>query len=546
MYGTRRVVMWVPDWSIAALAISVPPGSACITVMRGRVAAATRTAKRMGIRVGMKQGVAEHVCDDLLVLPHDPERDQSAFEVLLGIFDRHFANVYALKPGLAWASMPSYVENENDSIALLQEAVSEETSVECFLGVGNGVAAGISAAKRGKNIASWKTKEFLADIPVSEILQSLYLVGCDSEKKLDVLPTLGISKGKDVYALGEKHLINRFGKEGKALWSIINGIDVAFIETSRDQENIELTHIFEDPVSNIDHVVLEARNIGQQFSDELAYKGVVAQSIEIILVSYNGEQYLRRWSLFDTTNPANITQRVTWQMRAWQDKHMQQLEGDEEDALSSITVRGVDLISQSVTDTMWGSESCSHLVEHTVAQVQMLIGEEGVRQPYLQPGLNPRERIHMRPWGKASMQAKRIDLRRGPWEGAIPDSPVILFDQARQVKLIGVHRDGTWGEVRVGARGLLDGKPEGIIVLESHPELDAGSYLVDSVQGVHVQKGRWWSAEYRSLCYARIITKDRRGFLLVQECGKWYVEGIYAEGALGSSSVRRSVYPFSD
>lgn len=530
MNGERRIVVWVPDWSVSSLAASVPPGSPGVTVRGGKVVATTRSARQRGVRPGMKQAIAEHLCEELLVLPHDPLRDQSAFEVLLGVFDRYFANVTAIVPGLAWATLPKRLGGQIQEDAArgeLQEALVEETGVECFVGIASGIAAGIAAAKRGQNISAEHLDDFLGYLPLSELLAALKVVGADPEGKLDLLHTLGIATGKDLRQLGAKQLSARFGKEGETLWKVAQGGDLYVASSGTTAEEISFRYNFDEPVINIDQVILEARIVGQQMVDRLVRQAVVAQGLEITLLSSDGQEYPRRWALFDTTNPANVTQRLLWQMRAWQD-HRPPTAVDEDEVfveagLVAISIRAQGLVGSGETQVLWGARPRSHLVEQTVAQVQMLAGEESVKQPVIQAGMNPRERVVMKLWGEEAIKAPEP----GPWAGAVTEPPLVLFDKPPRAKLIGKHNDGTWGEIRIRSRGLLDGEPERIIMLESRKDLDAGSYLVESVHSTWAQMGRWWEVEHTAHGYLRVAVKEEDDFLLVQTRGTWQVEGIY-------------------
>ncbi|EEH64048.1 hypothetical protein HMPREF0044_1067 [Gleimia coleocanis DSM 15436] len=95
------VLVLIPDWETNSLVVEVPPGASAVTVNKGKVSAVTKAATHFGVEVGMKLGLAQQLCADLVVLAEDKLRAQRAFLPVLEALDEVSAFVQAVRPGLA-------------------------------------------------------------------------------------------------------------------------------------------------------------------------------------------------------------------------------------------------------------------------------------------------------------------------------------------------------------------------------------------------------------------------------------------------------------
>ncbi len=533
--GQRKIVLWVPNWSVAALASAVPAGAPAATVVGGRVHECTRAASRLGICPGMRQLTAQNICSELLLIPHDPVRDAAEFEGLLQVFDQLVAGVCAIRPGLAWAPLPAearWRKEEGELIQSLLEQCVSETGIEVYAGIGEGVAAAVGAARRGLILPAGQSSGFLRDLALIELVDYLpEEIQADYDEALNFLQLLGIRRVSQLLELGRTQLVSRLGPVGEKLWSLAEGGDLFVRAQATAAPQIKARYEFTPGVGAVDHALLGVRRVAQEFVDLMAGKGCVAHTLIVRLELSTGLESTRRWSLFDLTQSAQLSQRIIWQIRSWQDRMQQSGElGEEEVLLTAVSLEGTDVVTQALPQFLWGDKPQSDSVNRAVAQLQLLLGEESVRQPLLQGGMDPRERVELVPWGA---QVEPVP-REGEWAGSVQESPLLLFDQPPLAKVLGQQSDGTWGQLWINRRGILTGIPARIAVLEERPELPSGGYGVGRIEGMWAVRGKWWALRQEAdaaRCYLRLQVENSVDFLLIQRGQEWRVEGLYLQQA---------------
>lgn len=530
--GERKIALWIPDWSVAALTSAVPPGSPAVTVQSGTVKESTRSARLFGIRRGMRQSTAQHICVDLIVLPHDEVRDASEFERVLQVFDTLFAEVTAVKPGLAWA--PLYQEakwqvDERKKAEDLAEQVTSVTGLEAFIGIGDGAAAAAAAARRGKIIPRGKSGSFLAGLSLGELLAFLpEEAKPDYEPSLRLLHLLGVKNVQHLLDLGRKQVVGRLGDIGKKLWTLATSGDLFVSSGTEFAPLLETHHEFSPPVSQVEQALVGARRVASAFTDLMQSQGVIAQTLHVTVEMSTGVENTRRWTLFNLAESTQVAQRIIWQIRSWQSHLEQETDLEEESFLTGVRLLGTDITRSSGTDTLWGAPPRAETVSQAIAHVQLLLGEEAVVQPRIQGGLSPRERMLLQPWGADPF----MEPREGEWAGAVQETPLLLFDSPPLAKLFGLQNGREWGQIWSNARGILNGESKRIVVLEDRPELVSGAYQVRAVTGLWPVKGTWWSTPsgtQETKFFLRIRVFDQVDFLLVQWGSEWKVEGLYTQ-----------------
>src|SRR5215217_5139632 len=93
----RMVVVWCPDWPVAAA--GAPPDSLTAVVHANRVVACSGAARAEGVRPGLRRREAQGRCPELELLAHDPARDARAFEPVLVAIEQLTPWVEVLRPG---------------------------------------------------------------------------------------------------------------------------------------------------------------------------------------------------------------------------------------------------------------------------------------------------------------------------------------------------------------------------------------------------------------------------------------------------------------
>ncbi len=533
--GTRKIVLWVPDWRLAALADRVPAHVPAVTLLRGRVEASTKVARERGIKRGMRLVTVQQFCPEVLVVSHEANRNDGAFESVLQVFDEVVAGVCALRPGLAWAELGEgsrWGPDEEELMAALTESVAASTGLETYVGIANGAATATAAARRGVRILKEDTESFLGNLDVQELWEFMGEGQKNEYVELSrLLQVLGVHKVSQLWQLGRRKLVTRFGQQGKTLWQLSRGQDLYVAGGRQQGAEVKIQETIDPPAFEISQTLVPARRAAQQFVDSLVHRGYHAKTVEIILEEAGGSEHLREWGMFNTANSSQVAQRIIWQLRSWQEASSRQFAAGEnktfdERGLKGIRLQTVDLVSPLQVDPLWGGAPQSNKIEETVARLQLLCGEEGVQQVRLQGGLDPRTRTVLEPWGKKST----LNSLEGEWAGALRDSPLILLDNPVPVKLVGVTARGVRGPIPGAKRGLLETKPSQIFLPGGIPELPANRYEVEDVVAVWTIRNDWWltvDPQYLLRTYVRLAIADSADVLLVEDGNQWRIEGIF-------------------
>ena len=517
MLGERKLVLWIPDWSLAAVSVNVPPGSPAATVLRGRIVATTRSARAWGIRRGLRQISAMQICPELMVLPHDPERDEAAFETVLRIFDNHVPEVQALQAGLAWASLPTkkrWGAGEEELLRGLSEDLVEQLEVEALAGIANGMGAAVTAARQGKIVAPEHTGAFLQPLLLKDLVA--FLPEARLGDTVSLLHQLGVDNVGALHALGRRQLLTRFGKAGEELWTLSIGGDLSLSGVDTHDCFVEAKKGFDEPAFELSHVLMDLKALSVQFVDNLHIRGLNLEQAMITLALSTGAKRSRKWMFFGKADSAQVLSRILWQVRAWQD------DPDFEALLESVSIKALSASAATKTGVLWGQTPRSETVNLTVSQIQMKAGEESVLMPHLQGGSNPRERIALVPWGNEA----QVISSDGEWSGSVTEAPSVLFEEPIKVKLLGASSNGTWGPIWLDRSGMLSGSPERVLVLGESSVLKAGPYKIAELGPTWPQRGAWWRFEVPK-GYVRLGIEGEDDFLLVWR-GQWFLEGVYA------------------
>lgn len=579
--GTRRVVLWVPDWPTTALVVDTPPGAPAATIHRGRVVVATVPARRRGVRSRMPVSTAQHLCPELVLLPRDDVREAAAFEPVARAFDGLAAGVVCLRPGLAWAPAAGparWVGSEGALAGALVEAVTEATGAECQVGVASGMLAALEAARRGVVVAPADTPAFLSGLPVGRVGEVVPAALHDEvAHAVDVLSQLGVRTCEDLVGLGRGALLTRFGRAGEVVWTLCAGGDLAARGMRRARADVEVATSFDPPATEVDGMVMGLRRLAEDLAGELWRAGAASETLTVWMLTESGSRRDRTWTGLDCSDATDVVDRVRWQLRGWSDARggAGQDAGAPDSGLEQVGLVARDLSGAPPGPRLWGRGDGDARAARAAMRLQSLLGEDEVRAPHLQGGHDPRSRVLEAPWGSPVEGLAPVD---GEWEGGVDRAPATVLDRPCPVELWGVGPATpggaeVWGTpgardacpagsgdgaptvlglaasdgdalpappsprpVRVGVRGTLDVVPA---LLVPTPREGTGAPLgLEAADRVPVRVtggpwavlGRWWEGprgQRAARAYLRLAWDGGSDLLLVQRGGGWSIDGVY-------------------
>ncbi|MBW3068624.1 DNA polymerase Y family protein [Actinomyces sp. 594] len=545
----RLIAVWVPDWPVVALTLDrgerpeVPdPALTPVAVVGGRgVIAASASARSAGVTRGMRLRLARSLCPGLIVLPPQPEREARAFEAVMEALSELLAEPLVARPGLALSTVAGparWAGGEEPLAAALVEAVAAGPGVECQVGVADSLLGAILAARQGIIVPPGTGPEFLAPWPLESLLHALVT---EPERQragplLEDFGRLGLHRLGDLAALPRRDVAARFGSEGERLHRLACGKWEPLPRATRPAADVSAEARLDPPIARTDTAAWAARTLAEQLSERLIRLGMSAERLRVEARCEDGAELGRSWLLGATPSPAELTDRVRWQLEGW----LAGRSGRPPAApLTHLRLVALELApAGSAQAGLWSAsgEQAERRAHRAAGRVESLLGAGSVRIPVSRPGRDPRSRVALIGWGESLEEVPGS----APWDGALP-SPAPALVPPEPLPALLLDADGR--EVGVDRQGQLTAPPAGVRLepstagsapsrwgagwdgrAEDWPTrrrvlLWAGPWPVDE---------HWWRPEGASRrAYLQVVT-DAGPPLLLARSGRWWVDGIYS------------------
>ena len=218
--------------------------------MRGVVAAASYEARVFGVRSAMPSVTAKRLCPHLIFVRHNFERYREVSHQIREIFlsytdlveplslDEAFLDVTEPKRGPASATLIAKAIRQ-EIYETTQLTASAGVSFNKFLAK---VASDINKPDGMKVITRDEAPAFLASLPVKDF----HGVG---KKTAERMGRMGFRSGADLMALSELEMASRFGKMGRHLYKIVNGLDDRPVNPNRIRKSVGAERTYSEDVS---------------------------------------------------------------------------------------------------------------------------------------------------------------------------------------------------------------------------------------------------------------------------------------------------------
>jgi protein ImuB len=208
-----------------AAALAPEPGAAQL------IGEVTEAAEKFGLRPGMRMGEALSRCPELVLIPPDPERAESAWEEALRRLEGIGAAVESDRAGEAFFEAGGLEGMWGGLKGVLKRARGELGS-STQLGIGPGRFCAYVAARSGALVPDEAAAEFLHPMPVSLLCGHLWMArkpAADRDEEADDLPNelerLGISTLGRLAGLPRDAVADRFGRLGLRALRLARGED---------------------------------------------------------------------------------------------------------------------------------------------------------------------------------------------------------------------------------------------------------------------------------------------------------------------------------
>lgn len=498
----------------------------------GRVVATSPPAHDAGVRVGQRRKEAESRCGELSVLARDLTNEVRTFDAVVRALESFGVEVALRAPGWAGCATRGPTRRLGGELALataVRIAVQEVLCAApfalhsqgqvgarllegaCNVGIGDGPFVATLAASERLVVEHTQTRSFLQDC-------SIDLLG--EPKLCEVLRRLGIKTLGAFAALPTADVLARFGHDGAVCHERARGEEggAPLVRDAAPAYVYEMS--FDPPAEAIDALTFAARQIAEELCDALWNDGRSCSLLWCKVVMSEGEHLARRWSHDGPWSAPLILERLRWQLEAWltSERPLSHAESSIPRGIERLTLVAEEVRPSSARQvSLWGrSASDEERVERVLARVQGMLGPESVQRAFLVGGRGPHERVRLVPFGEPAPVAQQLaDL---PWPGRLPSpNPAVLFDPPRAVEILAA--DGA--AFSVDGRGAPSGSPALFRIGKEQHVITAwaGPWPVDE---------QWWhEEERRRRARLQIVCKDGSAYLLAQEHGRWFAEGLY-------------------
>ena len=506
MSSVRTLVVWCPDWPVAAAGLCDRPAA---VLAAGRVVACSAAARAEGVARGLRRRQAEARCPGLVVVFADPAAEARAFEPVVAAVEAFTPGVEIVRPGvcaLATRGPSRYFGGDEALAARVAAAVDEVLgrvgAPRCRVGVADGRFAAERAARQGVVVPAGASAAFLAGFPVST-LDAEGEAGAEAGELVDLLVRLGIRTLGQLAELPAPAVLARFGPAGALARRLACGLDERPSAARRPPLDLTETAELDPPVEQVETAAFVAKGLADRLHDRLAALGLTATMVLVEAEWEDGARLGRRWRLEGTggRTATALADRVRWQLDGWL-----ALAAADRPSGGLTLLR---LVPEEVRSDdgrqlgFWGGDrAAAERVGRSLARIQGMLGPDAVVTAVPAGGRSPAEQVRLVPWGETVGGAAGVAVGSGPpWPGRIPPPapstvhPVPLPAQVADARLS--VAGGPWSPVAGWA----------------------GPWPVDE---------RWWDeAAHRRRARWQVVTADGTAHLLSQEGDRWEVEATY-------------------
>lgn len=259
-----------------------------------RIVAASRLARRAGVRPGLTVAQARNIESGLVSRSRDPERERTAQEVLLEIADAFSPRVEEGGEGMVYLDLagisPASAGNGEHSLGQSIMRDMDTAGLPGRVGIaGSKLAARAAAAlPRSPNVVAPRGEaRFLAPLP----LKSRFEGGSrdpspaqDGDQEiLHTLKLWGLRTVGDLAGLPAAEVHSRLGERGTALHSAARGFDPEPLTPRPPAPTFRESQTFEWPIDNLEPFLFVARGAVSRLADRLDARGMGCKRLELSL-----------------------------------------------------------------------------------------------------------------------------------------------------------------------------------------------------------------------------------------------------------------------
>jgi protein ImuB len=503
---TRLVVGWCPNWPAQVFAHESEPVA---VLEKGRVIAATASARESGVASRQRKREAEHHCPNLVVCDRDVALEARRFDPIVAAVTMLTPLVEVTRPGMFTFDVRGparYFGGEEALLDRLRGVLTPTLMGKIHIGIADGRFAASLAARRDAIVPKGKSREFLSPFPVSML---------GDEELTNLLVRLGLYTLGDFARLPADAVRTRFGPFGEQSHRQARGLDESALHAKPPGIDLVTRAEFDPTVDRIDQAAFIGRGIANDLIEMLGREGLDCTRLIIEAETKHAEKLSRCWRAEDRFSVATIVERLRWQLEGW-------LSGSAPEATPTAGIEWIRLVADEVVPSrarqfgLFGERSdADERAIRGLDRLRGLLGPDAVFIAFMRGGRGPSDRVQLVPWGEP-IPSSRIE---GPWPGRHPrPSPALIYPRPHPAVVRG--EDGE--TLRVLADGRFSGTPATLSIN------GASALRIDKWSAPWLLDEQFWDVDaHRRRARCQLLLEDRRALLAFVEGGNWFVEAEY-------------------
>lgn len=514
----RVLALWCPDWpaSAAAAEADLAPDVPVAVLHANRVVACSASARRSGVRRGMRKRQAQAACPEMVLTGADGNRDGQQYEPIAAAVMAVVPTVEVLRPGLLVIPLTDTLCHhlgEEQKIAERLTDVVGACGAEAQAGVADEMFTAVLAARRGQCVEPGGDAAWLAPLPIAELAVEPCFDGPGRSELVDLLRRLGIATIGAFAGFPIRDVATRFTADAVAAHRLANAAPARGPVGGHIQEDLAIEYDCDPPIDRVDAAAFVGRRLAEELHRRLAAVSMSCTRLTVEAVTQLGQRHSRTWRAVTPLTADDIACRIRWQLDGWltggRGSHVQRPDSP----IVMLRLEPVEVIGSGAMHyalSGYGlpeSEVDSERARTALARVQGLLGGDAVKIPVLSGGRGPAEQVRLVTLGEDAVpQGDPL----APWPGRLPQpAPATMAAAAVAV----LDPDGD--PVRVSARGAFSAEPALIV-------------------GPRKWSVQWWAGPWPTgidgvgvSARAQVLLDDARALLLHYRSGGWTVEGVY-------------------
>ncbi len=270
---------------------------------RGVICAANYEARKFGIHSAMPSAHAIRLCKNLVFLPVNMQKYIDVSSKIRDIFYRYTPEVEPLSLDEAFLDVDGSKKLFGSAIEIghaIKNDIQNELNLTASVGIAQNkyvakVASDINKPNGFLYIEPGKESQFLDPLPINR----LWGIGKASEKRFH---EFSLNSIKDIRQSNVQDLETEFGKQGRKVWYLANGIDTRSVESERKAKSISHETTFSQDISDIHALTAILINLTESVASRLRHKQIKCRTVILKLRLADFSRVTRSRTLLEATD----------------------------------------------------------------------------------------------------------------------------------------------------------------------------------------------------------------------------------------------------